>query len=484
MIHRNLLSHPILTPCFRFLSSHYHSSFMFYCYIILWSMVIVSSNSVCLEDDIAAIKNDSRNNCNNRQTNLNNRIGHKQHNDNQSYRNRDPSFFDSNYIANVNLTMEVMNKYYDSNIGVKPNSITASEIDDCHMYHYSKDDDLNYNGNIRIVDVTSKRNMTTIITLKTSSKIAKTAATARDISVSHRRHHRSLQKCVYDEFNLRQAIRNATNDTLSVTYIDICVKYMKINASHDFNAGEEYLHGIPIRNQRLEFHCRLGNSNASGSTEKCTFDAQQLSRHFHISNANVTFYGIDFVNGSTLNTIYDSKNDPYLYNVSGGSLYVNASTISTVNCSFNNNFGGVGGAIYLSYSDLYMTRCHMRLNYASSIRYDGYYYEYSGYGGAISLVYSKLSLVGGNNPSAPTIMEENKADKSGGVIMSSHSNITTIDGYFEFQNNGAGFVRYKICLLLLQLLLLLLLLLVDCSTPSPLINIHAYSFTRINCFVH
>jgi hypothetical protein len=235
----------------------------------------------------------------------------------------------------------------------------------------------------------------------------------------YNRQHRILQNCVHDEFQLSQAIENASNFLL--TFIDICVQYITMNASTIDSQTQS--HGIPILNKTLEFHCIMNATNTTD--EKCVFDAQQLSRHFYISNSNVSFHGIEFRNGTTdpWPFVFESKN------ISGGSLFIELSTIFTIDCNFKQNSAGRGGAIDLTQSYHHMTRCHFVQNYA--INTDPY-----SLGGAIQLRYSNIYLIGGNSPFNATIMEDNRASE-GGVMFAVGSNITMMEGYFIIRNNHA-----------------------------------------------
>jgi predicted outer membrane repeat protein len=196
-------------------------------------------------------------------------------------------------------------------------------------------------------------------------------------------------------------------------------------------------------NKTLEFHCHLNATNTTD--EKCVFDAQQLARHFFISNSNVTFHGIEFRNGTTDQKLSTPSPTPSLtptpspssQNTIGGSLFIEFSTIVTIDCNFIRNSADTGGAIYLSQSQHHLTRCHFVQNYGINP------YPYSE-GGAIYLYDSNIYLTGGNSPSNATIMEDNRAHY-GGVMRAVYSDITMMEGYFMIRNNHATGVSRSIC---------------------------------------
>jgi hypothetical protein len=253
-------------------------------------------------------------------------------------------------------------------------------------------------------------------------------------------------ECVHNENEIRLAIENALN--FVPTRIHICSSPILLNASEPNANGNQ---GILIYQKSLEFHCHVTDPNSAETTTtgNCILDAQSLSRMFMAFNSNLTFHGIDFING---NGNADSSYS------SGGVFYVDlGSNIKLMDCGFMNNtaqFGGAmmvfnaivvmtvhanqtmpkvaqynvanrtGGFIYAEHATLEMYNINMKNNTATV-------------GGAISTYNSALKLMGSDNPLLPNVVENNEANISGGFI---YSQSATLEMYnINMKHNTATY---------------------------------------------
>jgi predicted outer membrane repeat protein len=246
-----------------------------------------------------------------------------------------------------------------------------------------------------------------------------------DTSIIAHQHRRSLQtNCVYNESDIRRAIRNASNGSSSATKIELCSKYIPINTSTTF----DLYNGIGIPNKTIDFICMLGNTD-----ERCILDAQNISQVFTIEDkSKVSFHLIDFVNSVGALFISNSSvtikecnffNHSGKYN--GGAIEVYKSKVEIIQCNFSQNRAThQGGAVQCLSSLINMTKCNMINNTAT-------------FGGAICLEECSLTLFGHENDRNPTLFENNTGRQWGGAISTWFSNVTTIAGHFLFRYNKA-----------------------------------------------
>jgi hypothetical protein len=239
-------------------------------------------------------------------------------------------------------------------------------------------------------------------------------------------------ECVHNENEIRVAIDNALN--FVTTRIPICSSLILLNASEP-NAFN--MQGIIIDQKSLEFHCQGNDPNrtTTTTTRNCIWDAQSLSRMFLALNSNLTFHGIDFING---NANGDSRNS------NGGAFYIDlGSNIKLMNCGFKNNTARSGGAMIV-FNSIVVMMVHENQTIPSLVQYNvanrngGFIaaqnsslemysinmkHNAATFGGAIYTFDSALKLIGSGNPTLPTIVENNVANVSGGFIFARSSTL-------------------------------------------------------------
>jgi predicted outer membrane repeat protein len=257
-----------------------------------------------------------------------------------------------------------------------------------------------------------------------------------------------LIECVHNESEIRLAIDNALN--FVPTRITICSSPILLNASEPNAVGTQ---GIFIYNKNLEFHCHVTDQSSTPTktttARNCILDGQSLSRIFFVFTSNLTFHGIDFINGNgNVDLSYSS----------GGAFYVDlGSNIKMMNCAFMNNTARSGGAmmvfdsmigiivhenqtipsvvqnnivnrsggfIYAENSKIDMNNVNMKSNTAT-------------FGGAIVTYDSILKLIGSDNPKLPTIVQNNLANRGGGFIEATNSTIELYN--INMKSNTATF---------------------------------------------
>lgn len=160
-----------------------------------------------------------------------------------------------------------------------------------------------------------------------------------------RKHHRLLREnslCVSSPDDLGSAIDDLKGFSPSpgiqqpLKTIDIIADTLKINGTNPINRRFGY---INITNQTVLINCAIVGGG-------CKINAQNLSRHFYIINSNVTFQGIQFLNGYSNNTIITKTNNRNIsteYGGGGGSMYIESSVIQFIQCEFINNTAVIGG---------------------------------------------------------------------------------------------------------------------------------------------
>lgn len=137
------------------------------------------------------------------------------------------------------------------------------------------------------------------------------------------------KNCITNDIQLRTAIEAAPIAT--PTTIDICQSYVKMDIGQYTIVGKNII-----------IQCNLENMFAFANV--CTLDAQGFSRHFVISNSNVQFKNLIFINGLPKPNI-----DP------GGSVYITRSNTELIRCTFNNNTSdSAGSALYIELSNVTM----------------------------------------------------------------------------------------------------------------------------------
>jgi predicted outer membrane repeat protein len=207
-------------------------------------------------------------------------------------------------------------------------------------------------------------------------------------------HQRSLQQdCITDVTSLGTAIYNAPTNNLLVTELILCSNYF------DLSTGE-----FNIEKKNIHFLCVLHDP-----LEKCVFDGNEKNRHFNITDASATFQNIAFIKAKGF--------------LSGGAICAFRSSINLIDCDFLGNTATFGGAFFAHTCNVSMTRCNFRNNVASS-------------GGAINAISSNVDLIGSDDSSHPTLIEDNHAFDSGG---GAHFILSSVDmnRYIMFRSNIA-----------------------------------------------
>lgn len=181
--------------------------------------------------------------------------------------------------------------------------------------------------------------------------------------------------CVTDETGLRSSVLNIPNNSMTLTTIELCAKYIAINVNQP--SGMARYSGINLIDKFVRFQCTLGNPR-----EKCVIDAQQRSRHFYLMNSTASFNGITFKNGNALNEFFSSGGSFFIEFLSmvkindcdfigcaasaGGAMFTRFSTIQMANVSFKNN---IGGAIQSGYSSLVTIINGLLTNNSNNVSY-------------------------------------------------------------------------------------------------------------------